>query len=216
MSDRQKEVIVIGGGGHGKVVISLLQELGYRVNVVLDDDESKWGSTLLAVPVEGPIEKIRALGFDGAILAVGDNRIRLTLAERYKTVPWIPAVHPRSWVHPSVSMGAGSVVFAGAVIQPETRMGTHCIVNTGATVDHDCFIEDGVHIAPGCHLAGGVSVGKGSFLGVGVSVIPGISIGSGVIVGAGAAVVSDLPGDVLAVGVPAKPIRSLLSGKKES
>lgn len=216
MSDRQKEVIVIGAGGHGKVVISLLQELGYRVKVVLDDDDSKWGSTILAVSVEGPIEKIRALDFDGAILAVGDNRVRLTLAERYETVPWISAVHPRAWVHPSVSLGAGSVVFAGVVIQPDTRIGAHCIVNTGATVDHDCLTEDGVHIAPGCHLAGGVSVGRETFLGVGVSVIPGISIGSGVIVGAGAAVVSDLPGDVLAVGVPAKPIRSLLSGKKES
>lgn len=215
MSVRRKEVVVIGAGGHGKVVVSLLQDLGYRVKTVLDDDESKWGSTILAVPVEGPIEKIRALDFDGAVLAVGDNRVRLTLAERYENLPWISAVHPRAWVHPSVFLGAGSVVFAGVVIQPDTQIGVHCILNTGATVDHDCLIEDGVHIAPGCHLAGGVSVGKAGFLGVGVSVVPGISIGSGTIVGAGAVVVSNLPGNIVAVGVPAKPIRSLLTGKKE-
>ncbi len=216
MSDRQKEVVVIGAGGHGKVVISLLQELGYRVKAVLDDDESKWGSIILGIPIEGPIEKIRALKFDGAVLAVGDNKVRLELAKNYKTIPWASSVHPRAWVHPSVSLGAGSIVFAGAIIQPDTRIGAHCIVNTGATVDHDCLIEDGVHVAPGCHLAGGVSVGKASFLGVGVSVIPGISIGRGVVVGAGATVVFDLPDDVLAVGVPAKPVRSLLQGKKES
>lgn len=210
-----KRIVVIGAGGHGKVVVSLAQELGYDVTVVLDDDERKWGSGILSVPVEGPVGKIEGLSVDRAILALGDNKVRLALAQRYQGIKWLSAVHPQAWVHNSVSIGEGSVVFAGAMVQPDTRIGEHCILNTASSVDHDCLIEDGVHLAPGCHLAGGITIGTGSFLGVGVSVIPGIRIGKGVVVGAGAAVVSDLQDGVLALGVPAKPVRSLLQGKKE-
>lgn len=209
MKNRMLEAVVAGAGGHGKVVVSLLQELGYRVVALLDDDTSKWGSCILSVPVKGPVEKLREISGNGAILAVGSNRTRLGLAGKYPGVTWLSAVHPRSWVHHSVATGAGSVIFAGSMVQPDTVIGRHCIINTGVTVDHDCHIADGAHLAPGCHLAGNVFVGEGAFLGVGVSVIPGCSIGKGTVVGAGASVVCDLPEGVLAVGVPAKPVRSL-------
>ncbi len=214
MKNRMPEAIVAGAGGHGKVVVSLLQELGYRVIALLDDDRSKWGSCILSVPVEGPVKKLREIACSGAILAVGSNRTRLDLAEKFQGMTWLSAVHPYSWVHPSVKIGEGSVIFAGGIIQPDTVIGRHCIINTGVTVDHDCRIEDGAHLAPGCHLAGNVFVGKGAFLGVGVSVIPGCCIGKGTIVGAGASVVSDLPEGVVAVGVPARPVRPLSGEEK--
>jgi len=215
MSIKRMNVVIVGAGGHGKVIVSLLQELGYNIVVVLDDDIAKWGSVILSIPVDGPVEKLQKLPCSEAILAIGSNRTRLCLAEKFPDTTWLSAVHTHSWVHPSVAIGEGTVIFAGSIVQPDTVIGKHCIINTGVTVDHDCQIRDGVHLAPGCHLAGGVTVGKGAFLGVGVSVIPGCSIGKGTIVGAGASIVSDLPDNIVAVGVPAKPVRSLLQGKKE-
>jgi len=207
MTNNSKETIVIGAGGHGKVVVSLLQELGFSISRILDDDRSKWGSSILDVPVNGSIDVLYQLQVSSAILGIGNNTTRLALARKFaEKVSWITAVHPYSFIHSSVTIGEGTVVFAGSIIQPGTVIGKHCIVNTGATVDHDCIIKDGTHIAPGCHLAGSVSVGENVFFGIGASVIPGCSIGQNTVVGAGATVVSNLPGNVVAVGIPAKPI----------
>lgn len=209
------DAIVIGAGGHGKVVVSLLLSLGFSVTMILDDDRDRWGKTVLSVPVEGPTAILSDLDVHAAIVAIGDNMTRLKVAARLRDTPWLSAVHPHSWVHPSVAIGPGSVIFAGSIVQPDAEIGRHCIINTGVTVDHDCRIGNGAHLAPGCHLAGGVAVGEGSFLGVGVSVIPDISIGKGTIVGAGASVVSDLPDNIVAVGVPAKQVRSVNLGSRQ-
>lgn len=214
MKVEDREVVVIGAGGHGKVIVSLLQELGFKVTVVLDDDPARWGMKILGVPVNGPTEDFLKKSNREAVIGIGDNTTRRKVAKDSQGTRWITAVHPYSWVHPSVRIGEGSVVFAGTVIQPDTVIGRHCIINTGATIDHDCRIGDGVHIAPGCHLAGGVTIGDGSFLGVGVSVIPGCVIGKGSIVGAGATVISDLPDLVVAVGTPARPKRSTIDIRK--
>lgn len=214
MTTEKREAVVIGAGGHGKVIISLLQELGFKVSMVLDDNPARWGENILSVPVKGPVEEIKGMQDIGAIIGIGNNQTRLEVAKNNDT-HWITAIHPFSWIHPSVKIGEGSVVFAGSVIQPDTVVGKHCIINTGVTIDHDCQIGDGVHIAPGCHLAGNITIGEASFLGVGVSVIPGCTIGKGTTIGAGATVTTDLPDNVVAVGTPAKPIRSLIQETKE-
>lgn len=200
---------VIGGGGHGKVVVSLLQACGLAVDVVLDDAPSRWGETLLGIPVAGPTELFLGRDEPRAILAIGGNVRRLSLARRFSRVHWETVVHPRAWVHESVRIGPGTVVFAGAILQPGSEIGAHCIVNTGAVADHDCRIGDGVHLAPGTCLAGGVTLGKGVFFGVRSAAIPGVSVGDWTIVGAGGVVVRDLPERVVAVGVPARPLRPL-------
>lgn len=207
--ERIENVVVIGAGGHGKVVVSLLQELGYRVSEILDDDKTKWGSHILSTPIDGPVDKLKEMPRISALLAIGDNQTRLKVAERYPHAQWLTAIHPKAWVHRSVAISEGTVVFAGSIVQPDTIIGSHCIINTGVTIDHDCRIDDGVHLAPGCHLAGSVHVGRSSFLGIGVSVIPNRKIGKRTIVGAGAAVVKDLPDEVVAVGVPARIMRNL-------
>ena len=202
-------VWVIGGGGHAKVVIATLQASGTEVAGVLDDDPAKHGSRLLGIPVVGPTSDAQASHHE-AVLAIGDNATRRRMAERMAGVRWVRAVHPSATVHSSVDVGEGVVVFAGAVVQPNTRLGAHVIVNTGATVDHDCVLADYVHVAPGTHLAGTVCLGEGVFLGVGSVVIPEVSVGAWSTVGAGAAVVSDLPAGITAVGVPARA-RSTIS-----
>jgi sugar O-acyltransferase (sialic acid O-acetyltransferase NeuD family) len=140
------------------------------------------------------------------IIGVGDTALRHRLAQQLLDQGGIlaVAVHPRATIAREVSLGAGTVVMAGAVINTGSRIGRFVIVNTGATVDHDCVLEDGVHISPGCHLAGSVFCGTDVFVGTGAVVIPGVRIGARAIVGAGAVVITDVPTDVLAMGFPAR------------
>ncbi|HEY9233343.1 MAG TPA: acetyltransferase [Blastocatellia bacterium] len=201
-------VAVLGAGGHAKVVIATLQAAGFTVAAVFDDDSSKRGSTLLGVAVRGTLDELADSGYHRAVLAIGDNATRMRLAERLQNrlpgVEWVIAVHPQACLHASVKPGVGAVVFAGAIVQPDTMIGAHAILNTGATVDHDCRIGDFAHIAPGAHLAGEVRVGRGAFLGIGAAVIPGRMVGEWSRVGAGAVVVGDIPAHATAVGVPAR------------
>lgn len=201
-----KSVVVIGAGGHAKVVISTLQAAGYVVTGVFDDDVDKWGASVLNVPVSGGLSDLTRAGRRKAVIAIGDNRVRERLA-REINMEWVAVAHPQSYVHDSVKLGEGSVVFAGAIIQPDTVVGAHAIVNTGATVDHDCVIDDFVHLAPGVRLAGGVQVARGAFLGIGTLVIPSRRVGEWAVVGAGGVVVKDIPGGVTAVGIPARPLK---------
>jgi sugar O-acyltransferase (sialic acid O-acetyltransferase NeuD family) len=199
-----REVYVVGGGGHAKVVVSTLLAAGYEVEAALDDDAGAHGTRLLGVPVIGPVDELKRLGPVRAVLAIGGNRIRKKLSHRFGKVEWMSVVHPRATVHPSVRIGAGTVVFAGAIIQPDTIIGAHAIINTGATVDHDCVVGDYVHIAPGGHVAGGVRLDEGVLLGIGSAVAPGVRVGSWTTVGAGGVAVRDLPAGVTAVGVPVR------------
>ena len=202
----RSRVVVIGAGGHGKVVLSTLQAAGFLVDAVYDDDTRAWGSTLLGVPVRGPIGELKeAVGVKG-VLGIGGNSVRERLA-RSLPLDWLTVVHPHSCVHASVRLGEGTVVFAGAVVQPDVVVGRHVIVNTCASIDHDCRIGDFAHLCPGSRLAGTVTVGERCLLGTGCCVIPNVRIASDVIVGAGTVVLRDLPADCTLVGAAPRFIR---------
>ena len=198
---RHDGVVVIGAGGHAKVLISTLTACGVPVGAVVDDDDTKWGMDAQGTRV-GRIE--RELGGRG-IVGIGDNAQRREMA-RTLSLEWQTVVHPSAYVHPSAKLGRGTVVFAGAVVQPDAVIGDHVIVNTGATVDHDCVVDDYAHLAPGVHLAGSVHVGEGAFLGIGSVVSPGVKIGRWATVGAGAVAIRDVADGVVAVGVPARAL----------
>jgi sugar O-acyltransferase (sialic acid O-acetyltransferase NeuD family) len=199
-------VAVLGAGGHAKVVIATLEATGYESIVVFDDDDARWGSRLLGHPVAGAIRGVGERKLEAGIIAIGNNRRRKEIAAML-SLKWVRLVHPFAYVHPSVTLGVGTAVFAGAVIQPETVVGAHAIINTAAILDHDCRIGDFAHIAPRAALCGGVEIGEGTLVGVGASVVPGVQVGCWSTVGAAAAVVSDLPDRALALGVPARPVR---------
>jgi sugar O-acyltransferase (sialic acid O-acetyltransferase NeuD family) len=197
------ELIVVGAGGHAKVVVASARAAGFRVMAIVDDARQRWGESRLGVPVSGPTEPVLQDPGAQVVLAIGDNRVRRQLAATARC-RFVSVVHPSAIIDATVRLGDGSVVFAGAVIQPDTTIGAHAIVNTGASIDHDCVLGEAVHIAPGTRLAGNVTLGDEVFLGIGTVVIPGVTIGARTTIGAGAVVVRDLPADVVAVGVPAR------------
>lgn len=197
-------VLVIGAGGHGKVVADILQTKGVVVLGFLDDNPATWGTTVLGLPVFGAIELHASIPADGIAMGIGSNRARRQIVARFSSLGWINAIHPSATIAHSVSLGMGITIAPHVVLAPATHIGDFAIINTAATVDHDCSIGSYAHIAPGSHLAGGVSVGEGALLGVGTSVIPGCTIGAWSTVGAGAAVVKDIPPNTVAKGIPAR------------
>lgn len=199
---------IVGAGGHAKVVIDAARASGqWEIVGLLDDDPRAASARVLGVEVLGPADRatVDRLGATNLVLAVGSNRARLDLDARLKgCAPWATVVHPRAYLACDVTLGEGTVVSAGAIIQPSARVGRHVIVNTGASVDHDCSVGDFVHIAPGSRLAGGVEVADLALLGLGSCVLPGRRIGRGAILGAGGVVVADVPDSSVAVGIPAR------------
>lgn len=204
-----RSVVVIGAGGHAKVVLATLAALGLPVEVVLDDDPQSWGETLMGAEILGPVDRLANLEVRRAVVAVGANRARQRLVNhleaRIPDLHWMVVVHPSAVVHPTAVLGPGTVVMAGAVVQPDARLGAHSIVNTGASVDHDCAGGDFVHVAPGVRLGGNVHLGEGAFLGIAAAAVPGARVGAWAVVGAGATVVREIPPGVTAIGTPARP-----------
>lgn len=201
---QNKDIYLIGAGGHAKVILALLEESGYKCRGIYDDDEKLWGATLWNIPINGPVGALPDRSGISAVIAIGNNDIRRRVSEMFKNIHWETLMHPHCWVHSSVILGAGTVVFAGAVIQPDTVIGKQTIINTCASIDHDCHIGDYCHIAPGCHIAGGVSIGRNTLIGIGSSIVPYVSVTSDSIVGAGAAVITNIPNSGVYTGVPAK------------
>lgn len=200
-------VLIIGAGGHAKVVADILLAMRQDVLGYVDDDPLLWGHSYLGLPVLGPIELLSVLEFDRVVCAIGANRVRHTLVERFSSIVngrWINAIHPQAVIGRGVQLHEGVVIAAGVVVCVDTEIREHSIINTGSSVDHDCCIGAYAHVAPGSHLAGGVRVGEGSLLGVGVSVIPNITVGEWTVIGAGATAVSDIPPNVVARGTPAR------------
>lgn len=207
-----EHVLVLGAGGHAKVVIELLRASGRVVGAIIDADPRP--RELLGVPVVGGDERLEALrreGFAQAFVAVGDNHLRQKIARQVQAAGYrlVNALSPAAVLSPSAQVGVGVALMAGAVVNAEARIGDLAIVNTGARIDHDCVLGEACHAGPGAALAGGVEVGPLAFLGVGACVIPQIRIGAAAIVGAGACVTRDILPRTVAVGAPARAIRTL-------
>jgi sugar O-acyltransferase (sialic acid O-acetyltransferase NeuD family) len=201
-------LLIIGAGGHGKVVADTALLLGWE-NVAFLDDRAAALEPLLGLPVVGTLSDLPAQGrvFSSAIVALGDATLRLELTDRCRRsgLEVVSILHPMAYVSRFASMGPGCVAFAQSAVNAGAKMGAACIVNTGATVDHDCLIGEGVHICPGAHLAGNVRVGDRSWVGIAATIRQGLTIGRDAIVGAGAVVVADVADASTVTGVPARP-----------
>jgi len=215
----REKLVIWGASGHARVVIDIIQ-LGstYEIVGMLDDvNSSRAGSEFAGHRIIGGREqlaRLRASGVNACILAFGDCSARLQLGEiaRQHGFSLARAIHPRAIVAGDATIGEGSVIAAGVVINPVAQIGENVIVNTCASVDHECVIDDGAHIALGAHLAARVHVGRGSWVGIGSVVKESVRIGKATVIGAGSLVLNDIPDDALAYGSPARLVRSLSHG----
>ncbi|HEX5723977.1 MAG TPA: NeuD/PglB/VioB family sugar acetyltransferase [Longimicrobiaceae bacterium] len=198
-------VVVIGAGGHGKSVVSVLLASGMPVAGVLDDDPAAWGRSVVGVPVLGPLSELGRMAPARAVIGLGENDARRAVAERFPEVEWVRVVYPGAYVNPTARIGAGTVVFPGTLIGADVAIGAHVVVSGHATVGHDVVLEDFVHVAPGVQIAGSVHVEAGAMLAIGSIVCPGVRIGAGAMLGAGAVAVHDVPAGCTALGIPARP-----------
>lgn len=200
-------LLILGAGGHGKVVADIAITTRKWDNIAFLDNNKNL-TTVLGFPVLGDFDSYENYKeiYSAAFVAIGNNKARMQWIRKLKQDKYdIPVIlHPSSIISRFSEVGLGSVVMAGTVINAGVNIGQGCIINTGSTIDHDCEIEEGVHISPGVNLSGTVRIKSLSWLGVGTKISNNISIGTNVIVAAGATVINDIPDNVMVAGIPAK------------
>lgn len=206
---------ILGAGGHGTVAADIAELNGWVDIHFYDDDPSVQGGLVQSCTVVGNTEKLRdsCSSYDGVFIAIGDNSLRDRFIRNFSDcgANMVNLIHPSATVSAHARLGCGIIVMAGGVINPGAVIGSGSIINTNASVDHDCFLGRSVHLSPGARLGGGVEIGDYSWLGLNSSVKHNAVLGSEVIIGAGAAVVDDFEDNVVAVGVPAKKIKTIAS-----
>ena len=203
--EEKKKIIIIGAGGHGKVVADIAKKNGYDEIKFLDDNYKEKENFIYEVV--GPTSDISKYKDYDAFVAIGmNNELRGKLIKKFEeeglNIPTL--VHPFTSIDETATIGKGTVVMAGAVINSSAKIGKGCIINTGSSVDHDNVIGDFVHISVGTHLAGTVKVGEYTFVGAGSTIINNINVTKDCMIGGGATVVKDIEESGTYIGVPAR------------
>ncbi len=200
-----KDIIIIGAGGHAKVIADIIYKYGDNLIGFLDDNLSLQGKKIYldkkVIGTTKDIDKYKEYYF---VIGIGNNSIRKKINNE-NNLKLYTAIHPSAIIAQDVKIGTGSVIMAGVVINPGTVIGKNCIINTCSSLDHDNLLEDYVHISPGAHLAGTVSVKEGTWICTGATIINNITIAKNNIIGAGSVVIKDINEENgTYVGVPAK------------
>lgn len=193
------DISVIGASGHAKVIIDLIEELGYLIGNIYDQDAQK--DKLLGFKVTHDFVDIPKQ----SIIAIGNNVVRKKIASQYK-LELNALLHPRSNVSKYSQIGNGTVVMAGVSINADSVIGKHCIINTNSSIDHECIIGDFVHVSPNAALAGNVQIGECSHIGIGSCIKQGVKVGKNCIIGAGAVVIRDVSDGMTIIGNPGKEL----------
>lgn len=206
-------VIVLGSGGHAKVLVDALQRSGVLILGLTDPDPTRHGSTVLEVAVLGGDERVLAhpaasLRLVNGLGSTGNVAARRALFQRFRDAGYrfLEVIHPSAVIARDAVLGEGVQLMAGAVVQAGATVEANAILNTRATIDHDCHIGAHAHVAPGATLSGAVVVEAAAHIGAGATVLQGIRVGAGAIVGAGAVVTRDVPTGATVVGVPAREV----------
>lgn len=199
-------LVIVGAGGHGKVIADIAMKNGYSDIIFVDDSAT---GTCLGIQIVGTSDKLEIMndGETDFVIAVGNNRIRKQIAESHD-VNWVKLIHPSAQIAYGVEIGEGTVVMAGAVINPDAILGKHCIINSCAVIEHDNILENYVHVSPNAALGGTVHIGESTHVGLGVSIRNNINICSNCTIGVGAVVVKNIGESGVYIGVPVKKINN--------
>lgn len=207
------KIAIIGAGGHGRVVLDILnQNHQFEVVGFIDANPALHGQKVDNVTVLGDVSlipRLNEMDIGAVIVAIGDNTIRCHYANMFTQagIHLVSAIHPKASISDTAVVGKNVVISAGTIICAHVRIDDSAILNTGCIVDHESHITEGAHICPGVRLAGHVRVRESAFVGIGATVIQGVTIGQSAVVGAGAVVIEDVPNFTTVVGVPAKAIK---------
>ncbi len=209
------KLIILGAGGHGKVIADTARSCGWTVAGFVDRADrgriaEPGGAKVIALQSDflEDLETSKLLPRDATAVtvAIGNNAVRLDLTRQMQALGFdTPSlIHPSAIVSVSASVGQGTHILPGAIINASATIGDAVIINTGAIIEHDCKIAHGVHVSPGAVLAGEVQIGECSWVGAGAVIINQVKIGANAIVGAGAVVIRDVPDNSTVVGNPAR------------
>ncbi len=201
------KLVIIGAGGHGRVIADIAEKTGYTDIVFLDDNSG--AKECGGYKVVGGCKDALLYKDADFIVAIGNAKVRRKIQEELLGMGLhiVSLIHPAAVIARNVKIGIGTVVMAGAVINPFVEVGQGCIINTCASVDHDSNIGDYIHIAVGAHVAGTVTIGENTFVGAGVTISNNIDVAKDCILGAGAVVVKNITDKGTYIGVPAQKIK---------
>lgn len=211
--DSDLPLIMIGAGGHARVLLSTLQQLGRRIIGFAEREASQ--KTVLGIPCIGNDSAVLAYDPQQVLLVNGvgsvarpDSRVSVYEFFASRKYQFDSVIHPSAIIASDAEIAKAAQIMAGAIIQTGCSVLENTIINTGARLDHDCIVEAHAHVAPGAVLSGNVRVGARAHVGAGAVVIQGVQICRDAVVGAGAVVLSSVPASCTVVGVPARPLLS--------
>jgi sugar O-acyltransferase (sialic acid O-acetyltransferase NeuD family) len=216
------KVVIVGASEHGKVVADVIEREGKYAILGWIDSYKPAGGEFFGYPMLGAEDTLldlwRQREIVGGLVAIGDNWTRGRVVEKLLALApdfdFVTAVHPSAQIARGVRVGAGTVLMAGVVVNSDSRVGAHCILNTRSALDHDCVMDDFSSLAPGVTTGGVVRIGAYSAVSLGANIIHGKNIGAHTVIGAGALVRTDIPDHCVAYGVPARVIRRRAEGEK--
>lgn len=205
------DLVVIGEGGHSKVIRELIRSKSdYKIIAILDDkyDELTIINDIYIGPISSAHLLLNQMNHLKFVIAIGNNEVRKLIVSKLGLPKenYISLIHNTAIISTSASIGHGTVIMAGTIVNADAVIGNHAIINSGAIVEHDNQIGDYVHVAPKATLTGSVIAEEGAMIGAGATVIPGKKVGEWAVIGAGATVISDVPPYSTVVGTPARMI----------
>jgi sugar O-acyltransferase (sialic acid O-acetyltransferase NeuD family) len=211
-----RKILVVGSSGHARVILDIVEKQGLYTVLGLIDSFRTVGEVVLGYSIiggESDLPRIRAeYAVEGIIVAIGDNGIRGEVSARISRMcpelSFVCAIHPSAIIGKEVKIGSGTVIMAGAVVNPCSDVGRFCIINTLAALDHDSVMADFSSLAPGVVTGGGCRIGTYSAIGIGASLSHGVNVGAHAVVGGKSMVLSDVDPFSVYYGVPAKKVRS--------